>query len=318
MNIKYLYYALKYNLIGVNELGGYSRHYKFIKDRLIPIPPLPEQKRIVEKVDELMARVADLEKSADALASLKKAFPDDIKASLLQYAMQGKLTKQLSEDGDAEDLLEEIKAKKEKLVAEGKIKKQKPLASITDDEIPFSIPGNWKWVRLCDVCIKIADGDHNPPKGLPHESEYLMLSSQNINNNTLVNMSKVRFLDKGTFEKVSERTNLQKEDILFTSVGSLGRSCIFREDINVCFQRSVSVITTLIYNEYLKFFLDSPFMQETVHREATGTAQKGFYLNQLERCLIALPPLSEQRRIVKRLKELMLLMNKIEDCVPYC
>ena len=294
-------------------IGGVS--IKKIKAITIKYPDIAEQKRIVEKVDELMARVADLEQSADALASLKKAFPDDIKASLLQAAMQGKLTKQLPEDGSAEDLLEEIKAEKEKLISEGKIKKQKSLAPITDDEIPFSTPDNWKWARLRDICTKIADGDHNPPKGLTHKSEYLMLSSQNINNDTLVNMSKVRYLDKNTFEKVNERTNLQKEDILFTSVGSLGRSCIFRENINACFQRSVSVLTTLVYNEYLKFFLDSPFIQNKVYKEATGTAQKGFYLNQLEKCPIAIPPLSEQKRIVERLNALMQNINVVGDLI---
>lgn len=294
-------------------IGGVS--IKKIKAITVKYPDIAEQKHIVEKVDELMARVADFEQSADALASLKKAFPDDIKASLLQAAMQGKLTKQLPEDGNAEDLLEKIKAEKEKLIAEGKIKKQKPLAPITDDEIPFSIPDNWKWVRLRDICTKIADGDHNPPKGLTHESEYLMLSSQNINNDTLVNMSKVRYLDKSTFEKVNERTNLRKEDILFTSVGSLGRSCIFREDINACFQRSVSVLTTLVYNEYLKLFLDSPFIQNKVYKEATGTAQKGFYLNQLEKCPIAIPPLSEQKRIVERLDAFMQNINVVGDLI---
>lgn len=281
----------------------------------IPLPPLTEQKRIVEQVDKLMARVTDLEQLADTLASLKKTFPYDVKASLLQAAMQGKLTKQLPEDSSAEDLLEGIKAEKEKLIAEGKIKKQKSLAPITDDEIPFNIPDNWKWVRLRDICTKIADGDHNPPKGLTHESEYLMLSSQNINNDTLVNMSKVRYLDKNTFEKVNERTNLQKEDILFTSVGSLGRSCIFREDINACFQRSVSVLTTLVYNEYLKLFLDSPFIQNKVYKEAAGTAQKGFYLNQLEKCPIAIPPLSEQKRIVERLNVLIQNINMVGDLI---
>ena len=127
-------------------IGGVS--IKNIKSIEIRYPVIAEQKRIVAKVDGLMARVADLEQSADALASLKKAFPDDIKASLLQAAMQGKLTKQLPEDGSAEDLLEEIKAEKEKLITEGKIKKQKPLAPITDDEILFSIPENWQWVRF--------------------------------------------------------------------------------------------------------------------------------------------------------------------------
>lgn len=166
----------------------------------------------------------------------------------------------MPEDDNTEGLLEEIKAKKEKLIAKGKIKKQKPLALITYGEIQFSIPDNWKWMRLRDICTKIADGDHNPPKGLPHKSEYLMLPSQNINNDTLVSMSKVRYLDKNTFEKVNKRINLQKEDILFTSVDSLGRSFIFREDI---------------------------------YKEATRTTQNGLYLNQLEKYLIAISLLDE-------------------------
>ncbi|MBO4812727.1 restriction endonuclease subunit S [Candidatus Saccharibacteria bacterium] len=319
INRDFALYFLEMNrkILRDNKRGAAIPHLdkKLFFNFIFPIPSLAEQKRIVEKVDELMARVADLEQSADTLTSLKKAFPDDIKASLLQYAMQGKLTKQLPEDGNAEDLLEKIKAEKEKLIAEGKIKKQKPLAPITDDEIPFSIPENWKWVRLRDICTKIADGDHNPPKGLSRESEYLMLSSQNINNDALVNMSKVRYLDKSTFEKVNERTNLQKEDILFTSVGSLGRSCIFRGDINACFQRSISVLTTLIYNEYLKLFLDSPFIQNKVYKEATGTAQKGFYLNQLEKCPIAIPPLAEQKRIVERLKNTIRNINAVGELI---
>ena len=109
-----------------DAIKGRTLNRDSLNNLLIPVPPLAEQKRIVEKVDELMTCVASLEQSADALASLKKAFPNDIKASLLQAAMQGKLTKQLPEDSNAEDLLEKIKAEKEKLIAEGKIKKQNP------------------------------------------------------------------------------------------------------------------------------------------------------------------------------------------------
>lgn len=158
----------KYYILGVKALlktidskrhGSTMTHItkKDYDSLLFPIPPLAEQKRIVEKVDELMARVADLEQSADALASLKKAFPDDIKASLLQAAMQGKLTEQLPEDGDAEELLDQIKVEKEKLIAEGKIRKQKSLAPIADGETPFSIPDSWRWSRLENVISFIGD-----------------------------------------------------------------------------------------------------------------------------------------------------------------
>lgn len=318
LNSRFLYFYIQSPLFQeqfsdsmTGIIGGVS--IKKIKAITIKLPNFAEQKRIVGKINELMARIDDLEQPTNALISLKKAFPNDIKVALLQYAMQGKLTKQLPADGNAEDLLEKIKNEKEKLIVEGKIKKQKPLAPIADNEIPFEIPRNWRWARLRNICTKIVDGDHNPPKGLPRESEYLMLSSQNINNDTLIDMSKVRYLDKDTFSKVNERTNLQKGDILFTSVGSLGRSCIFREDLHACFQRSVSVITTLVYNEFLKRFLDSPFVQNKVQNEATGTAQKGFYLNQLEKCIVAIPPLAEQKRIVERLDAALNIVKLIQE-----
>ena len=173
------------------------------------------------------------------------------------------------------------------------------------DEIPFEIPESWEWVRLSSICTKLVDGDHNPPKGEKSTTQYYMLSSTNINHNTLVELNKVRYLNKEIFEKENSRTKVSVGDVFFTSVGSLGRSCVFQGGHNICFQRSVTVISTLIYNYYLKYFFDNPFFQDKIVREATGTAQKGFYLNQLSECIIPLPPLSEQHRIVAKIEELL-------------
>ena len=137
-----------------------------------------------------------------------------------------------------------------------------------------------------------------------------MCSSTNINNDKLTNLEKVRYLTEEVFNKENERTRCKKGDILFTSVGSLGRSCIYEGDLNICFQRSVSVIATFIFNQYLKYFFDNPFFQNRVNKEATGTAQKGFYLNQLASSLIAIPPLNEQYRIVDKIKQLEPLIEK--------
>ena len=160
------------------------------------------------------------------------------------------------------------------------------------------------------ICSKLVDGDHNPPKGISIQTNYLMCSSTNINNDKLTNLEKVRYLTEEVFNKENERTRCKKGDILFTSVGSLGRSCIYEGNLNICFQRSVSVIATFIFNQYLKYFFDNPFFQNRVNKEATGTSQKGFYLNQLATSLIAIPPLNEQYRIVDKIKELEPLIEK--------
>ena len=171
------------------------------------------------------------------------------------------------------------------------------------DEVPFDIPESWEWVRLESICTKLVDGDHNPPKGCSYETTYVMVSSTNINNDCIVELEKVRYLEKNIFDKENERTNAATGDIFFTSVGSLGRSCVYEGGLNICFQRSVSVIHTLIFNYYLKYCLDSAYIQQKIVREATGTAQKGFYLNQLALLLIPIPPIEEQHRIVSKYLE---------------
>ena len=245
-----------------------------------------------------------------------------LKNSILQMAVQGKLVPQDPNDEPASVLLERIRAEKEQLIKEGKIKKEKNPSVIfrgadnlpyekvgknepvcIADEVPFDIPESWEWVRLESICTKLVDGDHNPPKGCSYETTYVMVSSTNINDDCIVELEKVRYLEKNIFDKENERTNAATGDIFFTSVGSLGRSCVYEGGLNICFQRSVSVIHTLIFNYYLKYCLDSAYIQQKIVREATGTAQKGFYLNQLALLLIPIPPIKEQHRIVSKYLE---------------
>ena len=221
----------------------------------------------------------------------------DLKNSILQLAVQGKLVEQRAEEGTARELLEQIKLEKDQLIKDKKIKKSKPLPEITEDEIPFEIPESWEWVRLEDICTKLVDGDE--------KTDYIMASSTNINNNTIVDIEKVRYLTQDIFEKENERTQATDGDIFFTSVGTLGRSCVYKGGYNICFQRSVSVIRTLILNCYLKYTFDSAYFQYKIIREATGTAQKGFYLKQLAMSLIPIPPLEEQHRIVAKIEEIL-------------
>ena len=127
-----------------------------------------------------------------------------------------------------------------------------------------------------------------------------MLSSRNINFDGIYDIDNCRFLDEQTFIIEDQRTQLKVGDILFTSVGTIGRSCVVKEYIPICFQRSVSVLTTLVLNQYLKMVLDSPYYQTFFIKHATGTAQKGFYLNQMSKLIIPIPPLNEQYRIYNK------------------
>lgn len=236
----------------------------------------------------------------------------DLKNSILQLAVRGKLVEQRAEEGTAKELIEQIRIEKERLIKEGKIRKEKPLPEITGEEMPFEIPESWEWVRLNDICTKLIDGNHNPPKGVNVCTEYIMASSTNINNDTIVELDKVRYLTKEVFEKENERTKVTEGDIFLTSVGTLGRSCVYKGGCNICFQRSVSVISTLLFNYYLKYLFDSAYFQHKMRREATGTAQKGFYLNQLAVSLVPVSPLTEQKRIVAKIEELLPCIEKYD------
>lgn len=280
---------------------------------VVPLPPLAEQKRIVAAIEQFMPLIEEYGKKEAELTALNADIAKVLKNAILQEAVQGKLAPQIASEGNAKDLLEEIKKEKAKLIKEGKLKKEKPLPEITEDEIPFDIPEKWCWCRLGEICTKLVDGDHNPPAGLQEKTEYLMLSSRNINNDKLVDLDLVRYLSKEVFEKENERTKAEKDDIFFTSVGTLGRSCIFDGSLNVSFQRSVSIIRTEIFNYYLKYWLDSGYVQNYVVKNATGTAQKGFYLNQLTEVLIPLPPLAEQKRIVDAIENMLPLCEKIGE-----
>ena len=278
---------------------------------LFPLPPLEEQKRIVAKIEELLTYVDKYQEYYDELESLNSKFPGQLRKSILQYAIEGKLVEQRPEEGSGQELFNQIQEEKQKLIAEGKIKKEKALAPITEEEIPFEVPENWTWVKLRNICSKIVDGDHNPPKGESKPTPFYMISAQNVINNDL-NLDNVRYLSLEQFEEENKRTLLKKGDILLTIVGTLGRSCVYNKNYNLAFQRSVSVITTLIFNEYLKSVFDSPFIQDAMNTKATGTAQKGFYLKQLENLLIPLPPLAEQKRIVAKVEELFKLCDKLD------
>ncbi len=281
-----------------------------LKKVTVKYPSIEQQRLIVEKVDELMARVADLEKSADALASLKKVFPSDIKAALLQAAMQGKLTKQLPEDGSADKLLEQIETEKEELVAVGKAKKQKALAPIADDEIPFSIPENWRWVRLGELGMSRIGLTYSP-KDISNDG-VAVLRSNNIKNGLISydNLVKVKC-------HVPQEKMCDKNDILICARNGSKRlvgkaALVDRNDVS--FGAFMSIFRSK-YNKYVLYYINSNVFRDMVLGDANTTTINQITQSMLNSAIIPLPPLAEQERIVERLNTLMRNVDAVSSLI---
>ena len=169
---------------------------------LIPLPPLAEQKRIVAKIEELLPLVGRYEQTWQRLEVLNSRFPVDMQKSVLQLAIQGRLVPQRPEEGTGEDLFRQIQAEKQALIQSGKIKKEKPLPKITEDELPFDIPDSWKWVRLGDVLNVLVDGTHRTPhytfEGVP------FISVKNMSSGIL-DFTNTKFISYKEHEELTQR-----------------------------------------------------------------------------------------------------------------
>ena len=143
----------------------------------------------------------------------------------MQYAIQAKLVEQREEEGTAEEIYIKIQEEKKKLIKEGKIKKNKALPEITEEELPFDIPENWKWVRLTDISIKITDGEHKTPKRVEKYVGFYLLSARNVLNGE-ISLDDVDYVDENEFIKISKRCNPKKGDILISCSGSVGRCSV--------------------------------------------------------------------------------------------
>lgn len=312
------------------------------------VPPLKEQHRIVAKVDELMALCDQLEQqteasieahqvlvatlldtltnSADAdelmqnWARISEHFDtlftteesiDQLKQTILQLAVMGKLVPQDPSDEPAAELLKRIAEEKAQLVKEKKITKQKALPPISEDEKPFELPNGWEWCRLGSACKKLTDGSHNPPPN--HEGGFPMLSCKEIYDGRIDFSLASRFVDQDGFDKENKRTAIKAGDVLLNIVASIGRSAIVPEKFPpFVLQRNVAVLDSEISSEYLTEFLMSPMALNYYDKNAKGTAQKVIYLGKLSEMLVPVPPQCEQDRIVKQLREMMDLCSKLK------
>ena len=281
-----------------------------------PIPPLAEQERIVAKIEELMPLIEEYGKAEEQLTKLNAEFPDKLRKSILQQAVQGKLTERDPADEPASELIKRIKTEKEALIKSGKIKKEKPLPEITEDEKPFDIPDTWEWVRLSDIC-NISDGTHQTPTYVEHGIPFI--SAQNVKPYRFLpeNHRDVSYED---YLEYNKNISPEKGDILMARVGAgIGEAAIIDQD----FEFSIYVSLTLIkcYSKefdmiYLLHVLNSPIRRKLAEKKTLGkgASQGNLNLIFIREFVLPIPPLAEQKRIVKRVEELLALCDGLKGC----
>ncbi|MCU4666999.1 restriction endonuclease subunit S [Bacillus paralicheniformis] len=272
-----------------------------LRNMVILLPPLGEIVRIVAKIEELMPYVDKYDQAYSEVEELNKKFPEDMQKSILQYAIQGKLVEQREEEGTAEELFQKIQEEKKKLVKEGKIKKTKALPVITEDEIPFDIPDNWKWVRLGEV-FDIIMGQS--PKGT---------SVFEGNEGIEFHQGKV-FFGEDYLQNSNQSTNKPTKVVEPNTVLLCVRAPVGIVNITerkICIGRGLCGINTLVG-------IDPKFVMHTLRafknefiKKATGTTFVAITGEVVKNQLYPLPPLEEQKRIVAKIEELLPYTKKL-------
>ena len=324
-NLYILYFLKTPNFIknGVINMTGTAGQQRipisFISTYLFPLPPLKEQERIVKKIDELMALCDKLEQEEEKLLTLDKNFMENLPKSILQYAVEGKLVMQDIHDEPASILYEKIIAEKENLIKQGKIKKEKPLPPITDDEIPYEIPENWKWVRLGEVCDIIQGTSYNKSDMTQNKQDVRIIRGGNIKNYN------INLLDDDIYIKQiysnSEKQIYKNDIVIVASTGSktiLGNASFSSTNYNnTQIGAFLRIIRTRIASlfPYLKIIFMTQYYMDYIKINSNGIGINNIKNDTLNNLQIPLPPLKEQERIVKKVDELLTYCNKLKNIV---
>ena len=281
---------------------------------LVPIPPVSEQRRILKQLLEILPTIQMYDITHQRLEKLNDTFPAQLKKSILQDAVQGKLVLQDPADEPASALLEHIRAEKEQLIKEGKIKRDKHESVIfrrdnsyyekvdgiercIDDEIPFKIPKNWEWCRLGTILQKLTDGTHSTPKyaasGIP------FISVKDISSGK-ISFESTKFISEEEHELLASRCDPHRDDILLTKVGTTGIPVLVDTDRPFSIFVSVAQLrfsTELLDKFFLIYLLKSPLVQTQCRENTKGVGNKNWVMRDIANTLICIPPLAEQKRI---------------------
>lgn len=279
--------------------------FDVFKKMLFPVPPIEEQKRIAEKLNRILSEIDKYSSAEQELIILQSDFPDDMRKSILQYAMQGKLVEQRPEEGTGEELYQQIESEKERLINDGRLKKEKALPEITDDEIPFDIPDSWKWVRFGNLCELISGADlkpekyNNKGKGIPY-----ITGASNINDNGSVVINRW----------IEEPSNIAvRDDLLITCKGTVGKMAVLKEErVHIARQIMAARVLPKMNRDYLQICLLN--YVSLLNRKAKSMIP-GIDRKNVLQLLIPLPPFDEQRRIAEKLDRILPEINGIKEAI---
>lgn len=338
INIYFFYYIFYFyknaGLIGGKGIGIQGLSTNALGSLFIPLPPLAEQKRIVAKIEELLPFIEKYEQAETKLTALNKSFPEMLRKSILQEAVQGKLVPQNPDDEPASVLLEHIRSEKQELIKQGKIKKSKHESIIVTrdkipyeiingkerciaDEVPFEIPESWEWCRLTELSSVITKGSSPKWQGITYVDEkngILFITSKNIGKEKLL-MNKAKYVEK-KFNDMHSTSILKFGDILTNIVGaSIGRTAIYNlnsENSNINQAVCIIRLINLDFRMYIIKFLNSPIAFQMMTNNSVDSARANLSLLSVSNFLIPLPPLAEQKRIVEKIEELMTFCEKLK------
>ncbi len=306
LSVPYVFYGLKYYQPYMEKLGSGSTNQtelsaNVIKNLMFPLPPLAEQKRIVAKLEELLPLIDRYEKAWNRLEEFNKRFPGDLKKSILQMAIQGKLVEQRSEEGTGEELYQEIVSDKKNQTHQRKVKKGTLLPDVPEDEEFSVIPRSWKYTYFGNV-ISLLSGTDFPPEGYNEQNRgipYITGASSLSDDGVILN----RWTE-------SPRNIANEGDVLLVCKGSgYGKTVICNiEKAHIARQIMAIKKTSLLDMQYIMFFLNSNLSK--IKSQGQGVIP-GIDRNSILQLLFPLPPLAEQKRIVAKLEELLPLCDKL-------
>ena len=322
---KYLFYFLmaqKPLFIKQGEGGAQPNISKEkIVSTLMPVPPLEEQRRIVVMLGRIFPIIDAYSKCKTEFDLYNTTFPERLKKSILQEAVKGKLVPQDPSDEPAEALLERIRAEKQRLIKEGKIKKDKHESVIfrrdnshyekrgseevcIDEEIPFEIPSGWSWSRL-GTCLDVRDGTHDTPRyvseGVP------LVTSKNLSNGR-IDFSTAKLISKQDSDAINLRSKVDSGDIMYAMIGSIGNPVLYRgaDEFSIKNMALFKCVPDGMYMEYVYWFL--VLAQEDMKKAASGGVQSFVSLGYLRNYLIPVPPIVEQKRICYAIEQVLPLL----------
>lgn len=321
IDVEFLYYMLMSPLVqeqateNTRGVGNKNWVLDAIASTMVVLPPLVEQKRIVAKIEELLPLVDRYATAYEKLEQFNAKFPEDMKKSILQYAIQGKLVEQRPEEGTGEELYRQIQEEKKRLIKEGTIKKEKPLAEIAEDEIPFDIPESWKWVRFSEIMSTMSTG---PFGSMLHKTDYIekgipLVNPANMVNGKIVPSDKM-MISEATRRRLSSYI-LHAGMIVLGRRGEMGRCAVVteKEDGWLCGTGSFFMEPSMsLYVYYVVSLFSSPYVKFYLGGESVGTTMSNLNHTILSKMPIPLPPLAEQRRIVAKLDEILPLCERLK------